>query len=285
MISLRNTAIACLLVLAWTGHLPDAAAQDWSARQGGLLRVTVQPPAGASPPQARAFGKTWPFEIRADGRLLAWIGIDMGTRPGAYPLVWKTGGKLIRQDRIIVQDGLFRKSYIKVAKKMAVFDAAALARIRADHAAFRQAYKSPVDAKPAIEFARMPVHGVISSPFGARRFVNDQPRSPHSGLDIATAEGTSITAPLAGRVLLAKAMFLNGNAVAIGHGRGLVTVYTHLQKLDVKPGQWVDTGEYIGKVGKTGRVTGPHLHWGVRFNGARINPLALIAGDKQEPEP
>jgi len=285
MISLRNAAIACLLVLAWTGYLPDAAAQDWSARQGSLLRVTLLPAAGASPIQVRAFGKAWPFEMQADSRLLAWIGIDMETSPGAYPLTWKADNKLIRQDRIIVQDGRFRKSYIKVAKKMAVFDAAALARIRADHAAFRQAYKTPVDAKPGIEFANMPVDGVISSPFGARRFVNGQPRSPHSGVDIATAEGTPIAAPLAGRVLLAKAMFLNGNAVAIGHGRSLVTVYTHMQKLEVQPGQWVKTGEYIGKVGKTGRVTGAHLHWGVRFNGARINPLALITGDKQEPEP
>ena len=86
-------------------------------------------------------------------------------------------------------------------------------------------------------------------------------------------------------MILAKAMFLNGNAIAIGHGRGLVSVYTHLQALEVKPGQWVDTGEYIGKVGKTGRATGPHLHWGVRFHGARINPLALIHGNRQEHKP
>lgn len=284
----RHLSASCLLLaVIWLWQLPDATAREWTVRQGGLLKITVQPPAGANQLQVQAFGKSWPSDIQPDGRLLAWIGVDLRTKPGAYPLRWQTGdaSSWFQEDRIIVLDGEFQKSYIKVAKKMAEFDAAAIARIRADQAAFRHAYQATVKASPAIVFAAMPVGGIISSPFGAQRFVNDQPRSPHSGIDIAVAEGTPITAPLAGRVLLAEAMFLNGNAIAIGHGRSLVTVYTHMQMLEVQKGQWVDTGEYIGKVGTTGRVTGAHLHWGVRFNGARINPLALIAEDKQELNP
>jgi len=159
---------------------------------------------------------------------------------------------------------------------MAVFDAKALARIHADQAALRGSYRTKVDATPDIAISRQPVDGIISTPFGARRYVNGEPRSPHSGVDIAAPEGTRIINPRPGRVLLAESMFLNGNTVVIGYGRGLVMVYSHLQSLYVHKGAWIKAGETIGKVGQTGRATGPHLHWGVRFNNARINPDSLL---------
>ncbi len=122
----------------------------------------------------------------------------------------------------------------------------------------------------------LPADGEMSGRFGLRRFFNDKPRNPHSGLDLAIAKGTQVKSSSAGTVLGTDNYFFNGKTVFVDHGNGLVTMYCHLDKFKVIPGQQVAKGDVIGLSGMTGRATGPHLHWSVMLNGTMVDPELFI---------
>jgi len=251
-----------------------AHAAEWEVVQGDMVAVRIQ--SNEIINDVQALGRTWPVQAFQQGVWKAWVGVDLKKKPKDYALVWH-GEKQDIHDVLHVKVGKFRISRIEVPKKMSNFDSNAVHRIRADQAAIKATYDVDVPIKPDFSVVHVPVHGIESTPFGAQRYVNGQPRSPHSGIDIAAPQGTAVLAPLAGKVLLVSAMFLNGNLIAIGHGAGLVSVYAHLSHVDVKQGDWVKAGEKIGEVGSTGRSTGAHLHWGVRFQHARVNPESLLS--------
>lgn len=135
---------------------------------------------------------------------------------------------------------------------------------------------------PDLNFVK-PVEGPYSSPFGLKRFFNGEPRNPHSGLDIAAATGTTIHAPSTGKVVLTGNFFFNGNVVYMDHGQGLISMFCHLSEIGVKTGDILEKGAVLGKVGATGRVTGPHLHWSVSLNNARIDPMLLLPSEEKQP--
>ena len=148
-------------------------------------------------------------------------------------------------------------------------------RIRAESKRQRAIYatvSAPMDLSTGFS---MPLEGITTSLYGHRRFFNDQPRSPHSGLDIAAPTGTPIVAPAQARVALVDDLYYNGKSVFLDHGQGLITMYCHLSEQTVSTGELVQQDQVIGLVGATGRVTGPHLHWSVSLNGYRIDPLAF----------
>jgi murein DD-endopeptidase MepM/ murein hydrolase activator NlpD len=121
-----------------------------------------------------------------------------------------------------------------------------------------------------------PVDALIDDDFGKRRYFNNQPRKPHSGVDMRAKTGTKIKAPLSGIVVISDNFFFNGNTIYIDHGEGMVSMYCHLNKRYLKKGDKVRQGDFLGEVGKTGRATGPHLHWGVALNGNMVDPRLLL---------
>lgn len=151
-----------------------------------------------------------------------------------------------------------------------------MVRINRESAEMNEAFSSWDESLQPVLRMKAPVEGVRSSSFGLRRFFNEQPRAPHSGMDIAAPEGTPIHAPAGGVVRATGNYFFNGNTIILDHGHGLITLYCHMNTIDVTPGQRVETGELIGKVGQTGRVTGPHLHWSINLNNTRVDPALFI---------
>ncbi len=152
-----------------------------------------------------------------------------------------------------------------------------LVRIRREASRQRALYNQQLPSQDLSAGFVKPLQGITTSLFGHQRFFNGQPRNPHSGLDIAADTGTPIQAAANATVSLADDLYFNGKTLFLDHGDGLVTMYCHMSELLVKEGDRVVQGQNIGKVGTTGRVTGPHLHWSVSLNGSRVDPLTFLA--------
>jgi murein DD-endopeptidase MepM/ murein hydrolase activator NlpD len=213
---------------------------------------------------------------KADQQWQAVVGLPLSTKPGLHSIEIK--GKQNTALAFNVNAKTYPEQHITLKNKRMVNPYKKdLVRIFREKKIIIAALKHWRDSTAKLKPFLMPVTGRISSPFGLRRFFNDQPRKPHSGLDIAAPVGTPVYAPAAGIVIATGKYFFNGNTVLIDHGQGLITMYCHLHNIDVKKGDIVKRGEKFANVGMTGRVTGPHLHWGVSLNNARIDPRLLLA--------
>ena len=193
-------------------------------------------------------------------------------RQGTRDLAFEVTPKLYAEQRLTVQD-----------QRQVDPNEADLERIDREQARIDRALSIfSTDLTPPWQMTT-PVPGRRSSSFGLRRFFNGQSRKPHSGMDIAAPTGTPIVNPAAGRVVEAGDFFFNGNTVFVDHGLGVVTMYCHLSRIDVKPGETIAAGRQLGLVGATGRVTGPHLHWGIGVNRAMVDPVLFLPPEAQAP--
>ena len=219
-----------------------------------------------------------PVLVMADeGRWKAVVGIGLEAEPGEKVLA--ANGN---EHSIQVRDRDYAEQRITLDDDEQVSPGEdTLERIHREHEEIHAARDTRTDRKPATMQLELPVEGRFTSPFGLRRYFNDEPRNPHNGLDIANDPGTPIAAPAQGDVIETGEYFFNGKTVFIHHGGGFVTMYCHMDEIDVSPGDAVDTGDQLGTVGETGRVTGPHLHWTVFLNGQAVDPLLFVSGEDE----
>jgi len=269
-----------LALFAITSH---ALTLDSTPVPGGIAVITL--PADADPATARYRDRKI-LVTRNDDRYIAVIGLPLATKSGRHYL--KVANKQGQTQSIgfQVEDKAYEEQHITIKDKRKVNpEKRDMERITRESKQIKSALRHWSPQDDVVVAFQKPVEGPTSSPFGLRRFFNEQARNPHSGLDIAAAEGAPIHAPAPGIVLDTGEFFFNGNTVLLDHGQGLVTMYCHMSKIDVEPGQTVNSGDLLGEVGMTGRVTGPHLHWGVSLNDARVDPLLFLPEEEEETAP
>lgn len=236
---------------------------------GGVAVVDLGPAATA--PKAVYLGRPV-LVVKEQSNWLAIVGIPLTVKPGnerissgARVLPFVVGYKKYPEQRITLKN----KSQVNP-------EPAQLKRIEGELAVQLKAYRSFSPNVPSNLVLDKPVNGPLSSKFGVRRFFNGEERNPHSGLDFAVPAGTPIKTPAAGKVILTGNYFFNGNTVFVDHGQGFISMFCHMSKIDVKVGDQLARGTVVGKVGSTGRATGPHMHWNVSLNDARVDPAIFI---------
>jgi len=222
---------------------------------------------------------------RERGEWVAVAGIPLGARAGSKLSVEVDRGDGRREAHpVAVVSRKYPMQYLDVAPDQAELPADQVARYEQEREHLRRVLQTFSERGPASLGLLQPVPGQRSGSFGSRRVINGMARSPHSGLDIAAGEGTPVAAARAGKVIDAGEYIFLGRTVVLDHGQGLLSLYSHLSAIDVAAGEAVASGAKIGKVGATGRATGPHLHFGVYLNAAAVDP-AIFLPRLKEPAP
>ena len=211
------------------------------------------------------------------GQNYAVVGIALSTPPGDHTLVIDDAPLAF-----VVEQKDYTEQHLTITDDRKVNPYAQdMDRIQQERREMDKAFLNFDNKRQTYTNFLLPVQGPISSPFGLKRFLNDQPRNPHSGLDIAASEGIPIKTTAAGIVVATGEYFFNGNTVLVDHGQGLITMYCHMSRIDVAVGDNLEAAQLIGAVGQTGRVTGPHLHWSVSLNNARVDPNLFLMNSSE----
>ncbi len=239
---------------------------------GEVLLVTV---VSGPPITVHAFDRDWPSSPIESGRWQALVGIDLGTKPGRYDLTVRDGSGVIHRT-LTVHARAFPTRHLTVDPNLVHPPPEMEARVEREAQHMRELWEHPAPQRLWTAAFVRPVPDPANSAFGTRSVYNGEPRPPHTGADFLSPAGRPVKAPNGGRVVLAEALYFTGNTVIIDHGLGLFSLLAHLSEIDVNAGDTVAAGDVVGKVGATGRVTGPHLHWTVRLNNARVDPLSLL---------
>ncbi len=276
-----SAGLVALTSLGLRARTFDDGADLWpraSQVPGGIARLSL----GPAPERPLAFAGEIPVLVLGDAiEWTALVGIPLAATPGERSIeVSGAKGAGARRLSYQVAAKKYSEQRLKVPPRtvdLSAADTARYEREREHQAGVIATFSEPSrEQRPASLQMQVPSPGRRSSSFGLRRIFNGQARNPHSGMDIATATGTPVVAPLAARVIDTGDYFFNGNTVWLDHGAGLLSMYCHLSAIDVRVGDMLRTGEQLGQVGATGRVTGPHLHWSVSLNRAMVDPALFI---------
>lgn len=237
---------------------------------GGIVEIPLAPLSDKTPIVQYAGNRVTVVPLAS--QWVALVGIPLDAEAGTQQLSTSTGETIPFQ----IQAKQYKTQHITIKDKNKVDpDDESSQRIGREQAVQRQVKTRFSEGEAQLDFIK-PVPGVDTGRFGLKRFINNQPRNPHSGMDIAAASGTPVKVTTAGRVLHTDDFFFSGNTVYVDHGAGVISMYAHLSEIDVQPGDVVQQGDIIGKVGSTGRATGPHLHWSVYLNGEAVDPALFL---------
>jgi hypothetical protein len=224
-------------------------------------------------------GADWPMRETAPGRYEGLIGVDLDDPEGPAVVAaegFLDGGRMHAEAELKVSPRKFAVQELTLPKGMAEFDDATLRRIEMEAGELSRRFSRVTPPRWRTPFLP-PVKKYRPVNFGARRVINGDPRMPHSAVDIHLPEGTPVRAIADGKVAFAGEQFFGGRSVVIDHGGGVFSIYYHLKEYSLAEGQEISRGDRVGSVGATGRATGPHLHFGVRVPGGRVDPTRLLA--------
>ena len=273
-------ALVCAAAAIQAGESLGVTVAARSIQPGELVVLAVTTPAPADRVQVRALDKDVPAYRENERTWRALIGIDLDMTPGIHVAVIDAQigkHKLHATYDLDVQPKDLATRTLRVDEAYVNPPSEVQARIERDAADLRRVWQSSAPDRLWTGAFVRPVPGEAVSRFGTRSIFNGQARSPHNGGDFMSPAGTPIAAPNAGRVALAHDLYFSGNTVVIDHGFGMFSTLAHMSEIDVREGEMVKAGQVVGRVGATGRVTGPHLHWAVRIGGARVDPLSVLA--------
>ena len=285
----RRTAVLAALGVVGSVALPAAAkdkAKAFAQSAGSVWPRPLQVPGGIarlalgpaiSPPTVHA-GDVPVLVVGNPSGWTAVVGIPLAATPGDARIAVTTEAGTVHNLGYAIAHKRYVEQHLKVSPRTVDLSPEDLARFERERAHQQQVMATFSEPLPDLNRLRMrvPTPGRRSSSFGLRRVFNGQARSPHSGMDIAAPTGTPVVAPLPGRVIDTGDYFFNGQTIWLDHGGGLLTMVCHLSAIRVGLGDVLDAGEPLGAVGATGRVTGPHLHWGVMLNRTMVDPALFL---------
>jgi murein DD-endopeptidase MepM/ murein hydrolase activator NlpD len=252
-----------------------------SIQPGEVVRLDISGSRPIAAQQVRAFDRVVPVVRVGADRWRALVGIDLDVAPGdhvvAIDATFEDGAKVVHQQTLTVEGKAFPTRQLRVEPRFVNPPAGVQARIERERRRLGALFRATAPEARWEGPFRRPIEVSVISGFGVRSVYNGEPRAPHGGADFASPAGTPVLAPASGRVVMAEPLYFTGRTVVLDHGVGLISLFAHLSRIDVTVGGDVAAGTRLGLVGATGRVTGPHLHWTVRLQGARVDPMSLIA--------
>ncbi len=266
-------SVSCLSrpVIAQTAVQPEIVLEPAAPGPGDIMVVTIKNTAG---PVEGTFNNRSIYFNPSKYSVRAIVAVDYFTEPGKYELAVSVNGSVLRQTVEVVKKD-YPVQRLTLPKNMVELSPKNERRVEREQKRMADIWPNEHERSWTGDFIS-PLDGELITPFGVRRFINNIPKSPHTGIDVAGEKGDKIRAPNDAVVALVDDQFFGGRSVVLDHGQGIYTMFFHLSKVLVRKGQKIKKGEVFALVGATGRATGPHLHWGVRIQGARVDPLELV---------